>query len=225
LATTNSISAIAVAPSDSNVVYIGYQDGFIARTSNALDPSPDWTLYTGGLYDGAWVSSIAVDPGNPDIAYCTYSNYGISHVFRKAWGSRHWTPVDGSGSTGIPDIPAHWVAVRPCNAQQLYVGTELGVFASDDGGTTWAPVNNGLAHTIVETLDFKDENTLVAFTHGRGTFLTTLETCEVEPIPTVSEWGILCMALLLIGAGVWILDRRGRVATERIRDERHSSAL
>ena len=133
-------------------------------------------------------------------------------MLHKARFSAHWVPVDGSGATGIPDIPAHWVAVRPCDAQQLYVGTELGVFASDNGGTTWEPVNDGLAHTIVETLDFKDENTLVAFTHGRGTFIAELEHCEPRPIPTTSEWGMLCLGLLIISAAVLIIRRRGELA-------------
>jgi photosystem II stability/assembly factor-like uncharacterized protein len=209
-ASAGRISAIAIAPSDSNVVYLGYEDGYIARTTNGLDPSPDWTLYTDGLQDWAWVSSIAVDPEDPDVAYCTYSNYGIAHVYRKAQGSSSWTPIDGNGSTGIPDIPTHWIAVGSCDGRQLYVGTELGVFASDDGGATWDPVNTGLAHTIVETLDFKDDSTLVAFTHGRGAFIAELEPCGSNAIPAVSGWGMICMTLLVIGAAISVITRRSR---------------
>ena len=133
-------------------------------------------LVTNGLY-GGWVSSVAVDPEDPDVAYCTYSNYGIPHVLRTLNGGANWTSIDGIEAAGVPDIPAHWIAVRPCDPQQLYVGTELGVFASDDGGANWDPVNDSLAHTVVETLDFKNSQTLVAFTHGRGTFVTDLEPC------------------------------------------------
>ncbi|MFH1747064.1 MAG: hypothetical protein ABIG44_08475 [Planctomycetota bacterium] len=175
----STISAIAIAPSDSNVVYLGFDNGYIVRSTNALAPVPTWTTYTQGLI-GAWVSSVAVDPTDSDIAYCTYSTYGADHVLRKAAGSNQWTPIDGSGDNGIPDIPCHWIAIRPCDAQQLYVGTELGIFASDDGGATWSPSNDGLAHTIVETLDFKDDHTLAAFTHGRGAFLTHLDLCPGE---------------------------------------------
>ncbi len=170
------ISAIAVAPSDGNVVYLGFTNGYIVRTTNGLDPSPSWSIFVNGLY-GAWVSSVAVDPQDPDVAYCTYSNYGVPHVLRTANGGTDWASIDGIDFSGVPDIPAHWIAVRPCDSQQLYVGTELGVFVSEDGGTNWDPANASLAHTVVETLDFKNANTLVAFTHGRGVFITNLTSC------------------------------------------------
>ncbi|MBN2559936.1 MAG: hypothetical protein JXQ75_03275 [Phycisphaerae bacterium] len=176
----DQITAIAIAPSDSNVVYLGFTNGYIARTTNALDPSPTWTIFVNGLW-GAWVSSVAVDPDEPDTAYCTYSNYGVPHVLRSVDGGSNWISIDGIEVTGVPDIPAHWIAVRPCDSQQLYVGTELGVFASDNGGSTWQPANNGLAHTVVETLDLKDDNTLVAFTHGRGAYITSLLPCGCAP--------------------------------------------
>lgn len=98
--------------------------------------------------------------------------------------------------------------MRPCNGQQLYVGTELGVFASDDAGVTWTPANGGLAHTIVETLDFKNANSLVAFTHGRGAFIAELEPCGSGAIPALSEWGMVCMAFLMIGAAIFVTARR-----------------
>jgi photosystem II stability/assembly factor-like uncharacterized protein len=170
------ISAIAIAPSDSAVVYLGFDNGYVARTTNGLDPSPTWTIFVNGLH-GAWVSGVAVDPEDPDIAYCTYSTYGVPHVLHTVNGGTDWTSIDGIEATGVPDIPAHWIAVRPCNAQQLYVGTELGIFVSEDGGLTWDPANEGLAHTVVETLDFKNSSTLVAFTHGRGAFIADLELC------------------------------------------------
>jgi hypothetical protein len=98
-----------------------------------------------------------------------------------------WESIDGISAAGVPDIPVHCIAVRPCDAQQLYVGTELGVFVSEDGGATWVPANTGLAHTVVEWLDFKDNNTLVAFTHGRGAFLADLEPCSGAGIPAEGE--------------------------------------
>ena len=171
------ISAIAIAPSDGNVVYMGFTNGYVARTTNALAANPNWTVFGAGLYS-AWVSSVAVDPVDPDRAYITYSTYGVPHILRTTNGGSSWTSIDGIGFDGVPDIPAHWIAVRPCRPRQLYVGTELGLFVSSDFGATWAPSNTGMAHTVVESLDFKDHDTLVAFTHGRGAFMTDLVPCS-----------------------------------------------
>lgn len=180
------ISAIAIAPTDSNVVYMGFENGYIARTTNGLSAAPTWTVFSTGLQSG-WVSSVAVDPFDSDTVYCTYSTYGVAHVMKSVDGGSSWTSIDGLSFNGIPDIPAHWIAVRPCNPQELYVGSELGVFWSSDGGATWRPGNRGLANTVVESLDFKDDRTLVAFTHGRGAFLTRLAPCsgnyeEIRPV-------------------------------------------
>lgn len=174
-AAANKISAIAIAPSDGNVVYLGFDNGFLAKTTNGLSPSPTWNVFGGALPTGNWVSSVAVDPQDPNRAYATYSSVGIPHVWRTTSGGVSWASIDGISTADIPDIPVHWIAVRPGDSQQLYAGTEFGVFASDDGGAAWQPANDGLAHTVVETLDFPDGNTLVAFTFGRGAFVTTLD--------------------------------------------------
>ena len=177
------ISAIAVSESSSRFVYLGFTNGYVARTNHGLADNPDWTVFGAGngLPVGAYVSSVTVDPVDPDVAYATYSSFGVPHVYRTVNGGQTWTSIDGTGANLIPDIPVHWLAVRPCDTQQLYVGTELGMFASDDGGANWLPVNEGAAYTIVESLDFQDNNTLVAFTHGRGAFRARLIPCASCP--------------------------------------------
>ncbi len=174
------ISAIAVAPTDSDVVYIGLNTGTMWVSVDALSSNPQWRQRRTGLPAG-WISSVSVDPIDPQRAYCTISTFAVPHVFRTDNGGLEWVPIDGVQVDGIPDIPCHWITVRPCNRDQLFVGSELGVFASDDGGDSWAPMNTGLAHTVVEALDFKDDSTLVAFTRGRGAFITRFYPCDPPP--------------------------------------------
>jgi hypothetical protein len=175
-----SISAIAIAPADGDVVYLGTDRGSITVSTNALAANPQWRGRAGGLPQG-WISSIAVDPLDPLRAYCTFSTFGVPHVWRTDNGGLSWTAIDGLSAVGIPDIPCHWIAVRPTNGDRLFVGTELGVFRSLDGGLSWEPFNAGLAHTIVEALDFKNDSTLVAFTRGRGAFMIDLDAATLPP--------------------------------------------
>lgn len=203
------ISAIAVAPSTSDVVFLGFNNGYVARSVNALDASPTWALRSGGLPIGNWVSSVAVDPQDPDIAYCTYSDFNIDHIYKTVNGGASWAPIDGIGFEGVPDIPVHWLAVRPCNSDHLYAATELGVFASGDAGQTWAPANEGLAHCRVESLDFQhDGDTLVAFTHGRSAFVADLEPCE-RCLPDFDGDGVVDTRDVIVFLAAWNLGEPG----------------
>jgi len=171
------ISAIAIAPSDSQVVYLGYASGIVSSSTDALAASPQWYAGTDGLPPG-YVSSLAVDSRDPSLAYCTISTYGLSHLLRTTDGGITWGALEGAGDDVLPDIPAHWIAIRPCRPRELYVATELGVFVSLDAGVSWQPFNDGLPLTVVESLDFKDDDTLVAFTYGRSAFMV-----ELPPLP------------------------------------------
>src|SRR5262249_42582550 len=78
-----------------------------------------------------------------------------------------WTQIDGTPPNKIPDIPAHSIVVDPINPLRLYVGTDLGVFVTVDGGLNWGKENTGFTNAITESLVIKGYN-LYAFTHGRG---------------------------------------------------------
>ena len=176
------ISAIAVWPTDGNIVYLGFENGYVARSTNARAGSPGWQVFSNGLAAGH-VSSVAIDPEDPNVAYCSYSNYGVPHVMRTVNGGQSWASIDGIGAAGVPDIPVHWVTVRPCNPSQLFAATELGIFASDDAGATWLPANPGIPNVVVESLDWRGDDELVAFTHGRGAFIASLRACDPDFLP------------------------------------------
>ena len=80
-----------------------------------------------------WVTSIAVDAQSGAV-YATYGNFGGAHVFRSIDNAQTWRSLDGSGPTGLPDIPVHSIVVDPDDQRRLYLGTDLGVMVSIDGG-------------------------------------------------------------------------------------------
>ena len=174
------ISSLAVAPTDSNYALIGLNDGSIVRTTRALALSSITPLST--TFDLATrprtgsVSWVAFDPNNKNIAYATYSTFGNAHVWKTTNAGQSWTSIDGSGGSSIPDIPVHCIVVDPSNSARLYVGSDLGVFVSLDGGATWTVENTGFANVITESLVLNvtgGVTSLYAFTHGRGVFKVT----------------------------------------------------
>ncbi|RLC26774.1 MAG: hypothetical protein DRH37_11460, partial [Deltaproteobacteria bacterium] len=72
------ISAIAVAPGNSKIIYVGYNNGLVYKTINGTDSSPTWTRVddvVNGLPSGGYVSRIAIDKINNDIVYITYTGF------------------------------------------------------------------------------------------------------------------------------------------------------
>lgn len=133
-----------------------------------------------------WVSSLTFDPGNPDVAYATYSSFGGDHVFRSRDGGLSFQPIDGSGAGRLPDLPVHSLAVHPDEPDSLYVGTDLGVFFTADGGENWQVEETGFGGTIVERVVINEPQTdgtayLFAFTYGRGVWRVPLS--EVDGAP------------------------------------------
>ena len=125
-----------------------------------------------------WVTSIAVRSACRQRVYATYGNFGGAHVFRSIDGGETWRSLDGSGPTGLPDIPVHSIVVDPDDQQRLYLGTDLGVMVSIDGGQTWMTEETGFGPAVTMWLSLirtpAGQKQLFAFTHGRGAWRVTL---------------------------------------------------
>jgi hypothetical protein len=169
-----SVSAIAVAPTDGNRVLSGMNDGCINRTNIGLTATAS-TVWASVTPRVGFVSWLAFDPTNSNIAYATYSSFNATgtdrHVYKSTDAGATWVGIDGTGASGIPDIPVHTIVVDPVNTNTLYIGTDLGVFTTTDGGANWMKEITGFANVVTESLKLNSVSgvkTLFAFTHGRG---------------------------------------------------------
>ncbi len=165
-----SVTALAVALGNSNIVVAGMSDGYILRTTAALRANAA-TRWAFTRPRAGFVSSVAFDPTNPRIVYATYSTFGGAHVWKSTDGGATWRSIDGYGAGRLPDLPVHVLVVDPTDPQRLYIGTDLSVFVSVNGGASWAVENTGFANVVTEALTVGRVGTrpyLFAFTHGRG---------------------------------------------------------
>jgi hypothetical protein len=170
---TDGISAIAVAPGDSNVVWVGQNDGIVSRSTDALAAVPTWqpiddNFIVDPLPD-RYVTRIVFDPSSASTVYVTLGGFTDGNLLRSLDAGRTWEDRSGDGATGLPLAPVRGLAVHPCNGSFLYAATEVGVFSSDDGGATWAAATEGPATVPVDEIVFMhDASLLLAATHGRG---------------------------------------------------------
>jgi len=169
-----------------------------ATTVTAVAPTPTPTLPR--TLNGGYVSSLAFDPTQTGsdpaarTAFVTSSTFNTEgataqepHVFKSVNAGATWTGIDGMTPTGpspngLPDVPVNAILVDPTTSgsQRIFVGTDIGLFVTTDGGASWARENTGFANTSVVKLVMQRNATtlqweLFAFTHGRSVYKTVVQ--------------------------------------------------
>ncbi len=164
---TGSVSAIAQAPSNANVVYAGTSAGNVRLTT---DGGTTWSSIITGL-PNRFVTYLAVHPTDPTTAFITFSGFGTGHVFKTTNAGTGWTNI----SSNLPDVPINAIVLDPsAPTTDIIVGSDLGAFRTSDGGGSWSTFNTGLPNVPVFDLVFNPAtNVLAAATHGRGVFKAT----------------------------------------------------
>lgn len=172
-----NISTIAVALGDSDVVWVGHNNGEVWKTANGTAAEPAWTRVDEngvGLPD-RWISRIVIDPTDHERVYVSIMGWTSDNVWKTADGGATWEDVSGDGATGLPDAPVSALAQHREQSNWLYAGTDIGVFYSIDDGHTWAPSDAGIGLIAIDELVWKDDRTLMAVTYGRGIYLGDIE--------------------------------------------------
>ena len=181
-----AISAIGISQLDDNYRIVGNNNGALwytttgSSTLTSLDP-------VGGasVIPDFYVGRFAFDPVNKNTVYIALGNYSggtaasQSHIWKIT--NLNTTPVitaiNGSGITGLPDVPINGLAIDPNQPSILFVGTDIGVFVSGDTGLTWNPYGQGLPRVAVFDMAIQNvKRVLRIATHGRGMWETSLIT-------------------------------------------------
>ena len=146
-----TVTTMAVAPTDPDVIYAGTDDSHVWVTTNG---GANWTDVSGSL-PNRWCTRVAVDPTDADIGY----------VYRTVDAGANWTDITGN----LPGAPVNALVVDPEYPDILYVGSDVGCFFTMDLGATWSVVGTGLPAVPVFDLKIhQPTRTLAAGTHGRS---------------------------------------------------------
>ena len=175
---TQSIGAIAVAPSDSKIVYVASGEGLhrpdlsvgdgIYKSTDAGKTWQHLGSKDGGLRDGQQIPALAVDPRDPNRLFAAVLGhpYGANEergIYRSIDGGETWKKVlykdANTGGSEVAIDPQHADMVYACLWESRlgpwedgnqYDGTHGGLFKSTDGGETWKQLKNGLPENLVQ---------------------------------------------------------------------------
>ncbi|HXO15708.1 MAG TPA: hypothetical protein VN835_05150, partial [Steroidobacteraceae bacterium] len=164
---TQSIGAIAVAPSDPNIIYVGSGEGLQRpdlSVGNGIYRSTDggrsWSHR--GLSDGQQIAELAVDPRDPNRLFAAvlghpYGPNSERGIYRSEDAGVTWQHVlyrdADTGGSAVAIDPLHpqvvfaglWqTRLGPWEDKNEFQGTAGGLFKSTDGGTTWKRLTTGL---------------------------------------------------------------------------------
>lgn len=128
---------------------------------------------------GAWVSDIAVDPGNPNRIWVSYSTLGDGRLFRSDDGGSTWT----DRTAGLPALPINAIEIDPRNGSRVWVAADIGVYQSFDSGATWAAFSLGLPNALVEDLLYHpNARVLRCGTRNRGVWEIPVDGWLTQPV-------------------------------------------
>ncbi|MDX2177131.1 MAG: hypothetical protein SF028_11755 [Candidatus Sumerlaeia bacterium] len=182
----SSILALKFAPSDPEVMYVGYGNGRIYRTGNISAATPTWTLiYTHP--SGTGCRDFAIDPTNPNRLVAVFYTFGSTRVVEIT--NANTTPVAVNRTSNLPSTAPRAVEIDFDNPSVWYIGGLFGVFRTADGGASWTNFATGLPNSVVMDLELDNSRSiLLAGTHGRGTWMVSTPRLEALD-PVVSDSG------------------------------------
>ncbi|HKH47556.1 MAG TPA: glycosyl hydrolase [Thermoanaerobaculia bacterium] len=168
-----TIFSISESPKNRDVIWAGTDDGNVQVTR---DGGKSWTnvaAHLPGVPRGTWVSSVEASAHDEATAFATLDGHTRGDmktwVFKTADFGTTWTPLATEGLEGY----AHVIRQDPKSRDLLFLGTELGLFISVDGGAHWARFTGNFPEKVAVrdlAIHPRDQDLIIA-THGRGIYI------------------------------------------------------
>jgi hypothetical protein len=139
------------------------------------DQGNTWQFASAYGFSAGGATKILADPVDLNTVYVTFSGYSasIAHIAQSTDLGATWADITGD----FPAQPVNAIVVNPQNNSEVYVGTDVGVWTTTNGGVNWVPFGTGLPNVVVADLEIKNSlQKLVAGTHGRGAWEINLPT-------------------------------------------------
>jgi len=182
-----TIFTIAESPLDANMIWVGTDDGNLQYT---LDGGKNWTNVANsykatGIPAQTWVSSIEPSRFDKNVVYATFDNHMYGDMKTYCAVSRDmgktWTRLNADLFKGF----AHKIKEDLVSKDLLFLGTEMGLYVSVNGGKSWVQMKGNIPeYCLVRDIVIEPKtNDLVLATHGRGILIVD----DISPLRKIND--------------------------------------
>jgi photosystem II stability/assembly factor-like uncharacterized protein len=166
------IVSLVESPLNENMLYVGTDDGLIQATE---DGGKNWrkTEKFDGVPENTYVSSVFASRFEPNVVFASFDNILRDdfkpYIFKSTDKGMTWTSI----ASNLPaNGTVHCIQQDFVNPDLLFVGTEFGVFYSNDGGKRWTQIKEGIPTICIKDMTIqKRECDLIVASFGRGYFV------------------------------------------------------
>src|SRR5437763_1739320 len=196
------INQVKYSPKYQTVAILGTNDGNVwigFNLGSGTASQANWVNVTAGnaVLPNRPILGIALDPSvaaaNTPVGYAAVGGFNENtpttpgHVFRVDCNADCASPSWQNKSGNLPNIPVDSIIVNPKLPQQVFAGTDWGLYYTDDitvASPVWSRFENGLPHSMVWDLQIdRGATTLSVWTRGRGAYVWPLP-ASITPVPS-----------------------------------------
>ncbi len=173
----SSFADVRISRANPDVVWAGMRMDVDGKIHVSTDGGLTFTATTNFAGMGG-ISGLATHPSDDQTAYVLFSFAEAPKILRTTDQGATWTDISGfaggtTSTNGFPDVAVYDLLVFPDDPSKIWVGTEIGLVESLDGGASWALADNGLPNVGIWFLTHVEDEIVVA-THGRGVWSVTI---------------------------------------------------
>ena len=179
-----TIVAVSESPLEEGLIYAGTDDGLVQVTE---DGGESWRRIERfpGVPDMAYINDIEASLHDPNVVYVVINNHKKGdfkpYVLKSTDRGRTWNSISGD----LPERGSTYTIVQDhVDETLLFVGTEFGIFTSQNEGEHWMQLESGIPTIAVRDLEIqRRESDLVAASFGRGFYILD----DYSPLRMLSE--------------------------------------
>jgi hypothetical protein len=171
--TGHTLTALAESPLESGVMYAGSDDGKVYGTRDDWKKATDLSDRLADLPGDRWITRLECSPHKVSTVFLSVSRHRnddrAAYLYRSDDYGQTWKSIVSNLPAGGP---VHVIRADARNRDLLYVGTEMGLYVSLDGGGSWQRLGEGMpAVPVHDVVVHPKARELVVATHGRGIYI------------------------------------------------------